>query len=227
MAGKNISYFTIILVALVLGLMLALQFRVASHSSGEILTERAQETLGKIKQIDRDKESLIKEITDLTYKLEQVNRGKSEALDALNSELEKARISACMIAVTGPGVEVVLDNPAKENGVRLPLKVYVPVILAEDLLKMVNELWGTGAEAISINDQRIISKTEIRLAGDFININTQRVVPPYRILAIGDSDTLAATLELPGGVVDYLRNLGIELTVKKHEVLLVPAYTEI
>jgi len=227
MANKTISHFTIILVALVLGLMLTLQFRVASHSSGEIITDRAQEVLNKMKQIDRDKESFVKEITDLTYKLEQVNRGKSEALNALNSELEKARISACMIAVTGPGVEMVLDNPAKENGMSLPLEVYVPIILAEDLLKVVNELWGIGAEAMSINDQRIISKTEIRLAGNFININTQRVVPPYRILAIGDSDTLAATLELPGGVVDYLRNLGIELTLKKHKVLLVPAYTQI
>lgn len=227
MAGKTISYFSIMLVALVLGLMLTLQFRVASHSSGEILTDRAQEILDKMKQIDRDKESLIKEISDLTYKLEQVNRGKSEALNALNSELEKARISACMIAVTGPGVEVVLDNPEKENGGRLPPKVYVPVILTEDLLKVVNELWGAGAEAISINGQRIISKTEIRLAGEFININTQRVVPPYQILAIGDSDTLAATLELPGGLVDYLRNLGIELTVEKHQELIVPAYTEI
>jgi len=223
MTGKTTGYVSIMLVALILGMMLAVQFRVVNRAPTGISTDRAKEVVDEIKQIDRERESLHKEISDLNYKLEQVTQGKNEAIMALKSELEKTRMSAGLITVTGPGLEVVLDNPDKGDGSRLSPGVFI--IYAEDLLKVVNELWGGGAEAISINGQRIVATTEIRLAAPFININTKRVVPPYQVLAIGDPDTLANALELPGGLGEYLRDLGIEITVEKHQELTVPAFT--
>lgn len=219
MTGKTTGYISIMLVALILGAMLSVQFRVVNRAPIGISTDRAKEIVDDLNQINQEKESLHKEISDLNYKLDQVNQGKSEAVLALKSELEKARLSAGLITVTGPGVEVVLDNPedGQGNGVF--------IIYAEDLLKVVNELWGSGAEAISINSQRIIATTEIRLAAPFININTKRVVPPFQVLAIGDPDDLSNALELPGGLGEYLRNLGIEIAVEKHQELTVPAFT--
>ncbi len=219
MTGKTTGYVSIMLVALFLGVMLAVQFRVVNRAPVGISTDRAKEIVDELNQIDLERESLHKEISDLNYKLEQANQGKNEAVMALKGELEKARLSAGLVAVTGPGLEVVLDNP--EDGVGNG----VFIIYAEDLLKVVNELWGSGAEAISINSQRIIATTEIRLAAPFININTKRVVPPFQVLAIGDPDALANALELPGGLGEYLRNLGIEITVEKHEELALPAFT--
>ncbi|MFA7467358.1 MAG: DUF881 domain-containing protein, partial [Desulfotomaculaceae bacterium] len=201
----------------------AVQFRVVNRAPVGISTDRAQEVVDELKQIDRERESLYKEISDLNYKLEQVNQGKNEAIMALKSELEKTRMSAGLITVTGPGLEVVLDNPDKGGGSRLSPGVFI--IYAEDLLKVVNELWGGGAEAISINNQRIVATTEIRLAAPFININTQRVVPPYQVLAIGSPETLANALEMPGGLGEYLRDLGIEITVEEHQELTVPAFS--
>jgi len=142
----------------------------------------------------------------------------------LRDELSKVRMSAGLITVTGPGVEVVLDNPKHETEPGMPPELFI--IRDEDLLKVVNELWGAGAEAISINGQRIIATSEIRLAAPFININTRRVVPPYQVLAIGDPDTLMSSLELPGGLAEYLRSLGIDITVEKHDDLTIPAYAE-
>jgi len=223
MTGKTTGYVSIMLVALILGMMLAVQFRVVNRAPAGISTDRAKEIVDELKQIDRERESLHKEISDLNYKLEQVNQGKNEAIMALKSELAKTRMSAGLVTVTGPGLEVVLDNPDKGDGNRLSPGVFI--IYAEDLLKVVNELWGGGAEAISINGQRIVATTEIRLAAPFININTKRVVPPYQVLAIGDPDTLANALELPGGLGEYLRDLGIEITVEKHQELTVPAFT--
>jgi len=219
MTGKTTGYVSIMLVALILGVMLAVQFRVVNWAPAGISTDRAKEIVDELKQIEQERESLHKEINDLNYKLEQVNQGKSEAIVALKSELEKARLSAGLITVTGPGLEVVLDNPDDGGGNG------VFIIYAEDLLKVVNELWGSGAEAISINGHRIIATTEIRLAAPFININTKRVVPPFQVLAIGDPDALANALELPGGLGEYLRELGIEITVEKHQELTVPAFT--
>ncbi len=224
MTSKTTGYISIMLVALILGLMLAVQYRVVNRAPTVISTDRAKEIADEIKQIDRDREALHKEISDLIYKLEQVNQGKNEAINALHNELEKTRMAAGLLTVTGPGVEVILDNPGERKGSWLQSDVFI--ISAEDLLKVVNELWGGGAEATSINSQRIISTTEIRFAGPFLNINTVRVVPPYQILAVGDADALAGVLELPGGLAEFLRSLGIEVTVEKHQDLTVPAYTE-
>lgn len=217
-------YLSIMLVAAMLGLMLAVQFRVVNRPPGGISTNRAEELLVDLKQINREQEDLQKEITDLEYKLNQVDRGKNEAITALSSELDKVRMSAGLITVSGPGLEVVLDNPGNDKESSMPPGLFI--IRDEDLLKVVNELWGAGAEAISINGQRIIATSEIRLAEPFININTKRVVPPYQVLAIGNPGDLMNSLEMSGGLVEYLRDyLGIEVSVAKHEKLTIPAYS--
>ncbi|SFR15790.1 DUF881 domain-containing protein [Desulfoscipio geothermicus] len=224
MSQRTTVYISIMLVAAILGIMLAVQFRVVNRSPGGISANRAEELLTDLKQINREQENLKKEIADLNYKLNQVNKGKSEAIEALRGELNKVRMSAGLVTVTGPGVEVVLDNPKNETEPGMPPGLFI--IRDEDLLKVVNELWGAGAEAISINGQRIIATSEIRLAAPFININTRRVVPPYQVLAVGNPDTLVSSLELPGGLVEYLRSLGIDITVEKHDDLTIPAYAE-
>ncbi len=223
MSERTTLYMSILLVAVMLGLILAVQFRAANRPANTIATDRAKELIAELKKVNQEKENLRKEINDLTLKLEQVNRGKSEAIKALQNELEKVRMLAGLVTVSGPGVEVVLDNPKNGEGI---MTSGMFIVRDEDLLKVVNELWGSGAEAIAINGQRIIATTEIRMAGPFININTTRVVPPYQVLAVGNPDALANNLELPGGLVEYLRDLGIEVTVQKHEDLTIPAYAE-
>lgn len=229
MNKKTTGYISIMLVALVLGVMLAVQFRAVSRPPVEPSAARSEGIVDELRQTSREIEGLNKEISDLKGKLEKVNLSKSDTINVLKSELAKARMVAGLTTVIGPGVEVVLDNPDRSGGGRLPPGVYVPNISAEDLLKTVNKLWGADAEALFINGQRIIATTEIRLAGDFtgdfININTQRVVPPYQILAIGDPGSLAKILEEQGGLADYFRYRGIEVTVAKHEELTIPAYT--
>lgn len=215
-------YVSISLVAVVLGLLLAVQFRV-TNDFRYIPRERTQELARELRQLTSDNENLQKEIQDLNNKLKQVNTGRQEALQAVQSELDKARMAAGMVTVTGPGIEVILDNPEGPGEV-LPSELFL--IRDEDLLRVVNELRAAGAEALSINGHRIITTSEIRYAGSFININTNRVVPPYQVLAIGDPEALEKAMIIPGGVVDYLGgDLGIEIKVKKHDSLTVPAYS--
>ena len=222
MPKKNTAYLSIMLVTAFMGLMLAVQFRAANRVPDGIPTDRAKEMVTELKQVNHEKDNLNKEISDLTYKLNQLNKGRTEAFNALNSELEKVRMVAGLITVTGTGIEVVLDNPENKGKTTSPELSYIQ---DQDLLGLVNELWGAGAEAISINGQRITATTEIRLAAPFININTTRVVPPYQVLAIGSPDSLANALELPGGLIEYYRDMGFQVTVEKHNDLTIPAFT--
>jgi uncharacterized protein YlxW (UPF0749 family) len=87
--------------------------------------------------------------------------------------------------VSGPGVEVIVDNAPKSAGSR-------GVVQDRDLQQLVNGLWQVGAEAISVNGQRITSLTAIRTAGAAITVNYQSLTPPYVVDAIGNPATMPA-----------------------------------
>ncbi len=92
------------------------------------------------------------------------------------------------------------------------------------MLKVINELWAAGAEAISINEQRLVVGTEIRCAGPTISVNNAKYTPPYEIRAIGDPKTLEASLKMRGGVIETLQFWGIQATVKTQNTVKIPAF---
>ncbi|MEW6424848.1 MAG: DUF881 domain-containing protein [Bacillota bacterium] len=216
-------YISITLVALVTGLLLTFQFRVSSRIEQGVPAGRAQELATELHQLDAEISRLQSEVSDLEAKLLQATKGQQQALAAMAGELTKAKIAAGLTAVSGPGIEITLDNPPLLPKTGRPASLYV--IRDEDLLRIVNELRGAGAEAVSINGQRIVATSEIRFAAPFINVNLTRIVPPYHVLAIGKTDHLQAALSIPGGVVEYLKDLGVRVEIQPHDKLTVPAYT--
>lgn len=212
-------YLSIGLITMILGIMLAIQFRSNRYIEQGVPADRAQELQVELSKLERDTGKLDREIADLTYKIDQAKKGQLQAQAAIQDELKKARIGAGLVTMTGPGIEVILDNPPSQGR-----RGSVFIIRDEDLLRIVNELRGAGAEAISINGQRMISTSEIRLAGSFININLERIEPPFQVLAIGSQEKLKSSLEISGGLVDYFRDLGISVKTQAHSSLTVPAY---
>jgi len=103
-------------------------------------------------------------------------------------------------AVTGAGVRITLDNApyAGDN----------EQIRDADLALLVNALWEAGAEAISINGQRLTAATAIRNSGVPIEVNHIGIAPPYTILAIGDRSTLAANLVESASGLQFLALAG-------------------
>ena len=220
--AKVVSYLPIMLVALVLGVILAVQFRVTNPPEGVPYINREQDIVNELRELARERKRLEEEITDLEYKLEQLETGQAEVTDALVAEVAKTKLGTGLVSVTGPGVEVILDNPPAVDG-RPGGNLFL--IRDEDLLKVVNELRGVGAEAISINGQRLVAFSEVRLVGSsFINVNLTRIIPPYQILAVGPSEDLMNILMAPGGLTEFMQDVGIQVTVEKQDSLTVPAY---
>ena len=102
------------------------------------------------------------------------------------------------------------------------------MINEEDLLIIVNELFGAGAEAISINDQRIIAKSDIFKLGDgsnaFLKVNGQIILSPYVIKAIGNQTYLESAVIGKGGHVDALKDAGHEVTLNKVKKVKIKQY---
>lgn len=86
-----------------------------------------------------------------------------------------------------------------------------------DLLEVVNALKNAGAEAISINGQRIISSTPITCAGNIIKINGEKIGAPYEISAIGLTSKLYGAVTIPGGYLEILTNAGVKVEIEQIE----------
>lgn len=93
-----------------------------------------------------------------------------------------------------------------------------------DILKIVNELKNAGAEAISINEQRVILTTSIICGGNIININGERIGSPFEIKAIGAPEVLA-NLKRPGGYLSILEEKNIKVSLKQDNNITIPKYS--
>lgn len=206
----------ITLVSVILGLMLAVQFKVTqSNSIG--LSERVQDLATRLKQAEVERDRLKSEVEDLRKKITNTSTN-----EALASEMEKARQAAGLVALKGPGITVTLNDSPKTVHLGEDPNLYL--IHDEDLLKVVNELKAAGAEAIAVNDQRIIAMSEIRCAGPNILVNVKKIAPPFVITAIGNPDLLESSLRMKGGIIETLQVWNIQVKIEKSQNLKVPAY---
>lgn len=178
------------------GLLAALTYTEAS--SGADGREAIRSAL--IKDIDRASvatDDLAASLTDLQG---QVTTARDQALATSSvgqralARLAAAEAGAAVLPVTGPGLVVTLGNPLPSadedpvggNGTDDP----TALVLDRDLQLLVNALWAAGAEAISVDGQRLGPTTAIRQAGGAILVDFRPVSSPYEVLAVGDPDRL-------------------------------------
>ena len=214
----------ITLVSIILGLMLAVQFKNVQNVGGNGSLQRAQELTTQIQKLNQElqsQENLIKELEVRILEYEDAAQDEGKINDTMYQELERARILAGLTDLEGAGVIVTVDIIPYQDWGEYGI---VRNVYHEDLLMLVNELNAAGAEALDINGERIISTTEIRSAGDYIVINTNRYSVPFEIKALGNPDTLEASLKLLGGVADTLGE-DLEITIRREELIRIPKYS--
>ena len=144
--------------------------------------------------------------------------------------LRQLELASATVAVTGPGVVVTLDDrPAgDEADPALPRggQVGTGRVLDRDLQQAVNGLWAAGAEAISVDDQRLTARTAIRSAGEAILVDYRPLSPPYVVRAVGDPDRLEpAFVDGAAGrqLAAYTSLYGLRLQVTSSADLTLPA----
>lgn len=210
--------------SLFLGFLLSIQFKSqAEHrASANIPSRRIEDMTNLLKESEEKRDSLEKSILSLKEELTKLKKGSNSG-DKREFESKSSLVLTGFTPVSGPGIIVVLndskevlekgENPA--NG----------IVHNEDLLKIANELNAAGAEAISINGNRLIATSEISCAGPTILINKNRVAPPFEIVAIGKPETMISALEMRGGILETIKFFGLESKIEKKDEVTVPAYT--
>ena len=146
---------------------------------------------------------------------------------------EKARGDALLgvaglMAVTGPGVTVSLDDaPRASDGSQASDNPDDLVVHQQDVQSVVNALWAGGAEAMTLMGERVVSTTAVRCVGNTLLIQGRLVGPPFVVRAIGDVDAMRTALDLEPGVAlfrRYVDDFGLGYRVSTSQRLRLPAY---
>jgi len=203
------------LVCIILGVMVSWQYKSVNYNQKSVQQnyKRVEEVMDKLLAEKHKNELLSQRLDELNKEIEEY-KNATNAYTALSKSLARAEMIAGLTDVQGAGVIVTLDNNVNENG-------YVD---EWHILNVLNELRASDAQALSINDERIVAMSEVRQAGNFIMVNGRQMSPPFIIKAIADPDKLESSLTLLGGVKENLEYLyHIKVDIQKSEEIKIPA----
>jgi len=177
----------------------------------------------RVQSADQQAVSLQHQLDALTS---SAGRGNTAAAAAQRA-VDRLTPPGGLTAMTGPGLEVVLDD-ASQAPAGVTVDPNQLLVHQSDLQAVVNALWAGGAEAIAISGQRLIATSAVRCVGPTLLLNGQVYSPPYRVTAIGPAKAMQARLAASPGVQRFeeaASYYGLGYTVATVGHLSVPAYT--
>ncbi len=220
---------------LALGLVLAaLVVTVGAAQARVAAPVVAKEREELIDRIDRETGTADKLEESVDQLRDDVTTRQREALKHTgdSGQADLVGILSGAVEVHGPGVKLVVNdakeastggdgNPRETSGFSDTGRVR-----DRDMQRVVNGLWESGAEAISINGQRLTALSAIRAAGDAILVDNKPLVPPYTVLAVGDGQRLSTRFQdsADGLYLHALQeNYGIRTAISAEDDLRLPA----
>ena len=173
--------------------------------------------VNQLKDEFEEKEEELQSLKGLSYSDDTI-------VDKLNIDLISSKSTSGNLALEGPGIVIKMyDNPEDEI---VGQDVNDDIIHDVDVLNILNDLRVAGAEAISINGERVVSSSELKCKGPVIGINGISIGTPFIIRAIGDKKLLMAAVNAPGTYGDALKNIfAIGFEPEVEDELLIPAYS--
>lgn len=220
-------------ISIVLGLMcfaltlgICIQIKTVSESNSTVSQNYEENNLrSEVLKYKERYDNKIKEIENLDNELQtEIDEAakKNTDLEEAQNQINEGNKIIGLSEVTGPGYIITLtDSKLDPSTVLNPSELLLHDL---DVLSVINELKNTGAEAISINDQRIVSTTSIQCGGAIININGEKIGAPFVIKAIGLPENLA-NIDRPDGYLDALRTAKIGVKTEKSNSITIPKYT--
>lgn len=183
------------------------------------------EVLKNQEKCDQLLEAVENEENNLELIRKQVAEDDNDAAK-IEEELKKAYALIGLTDLTGQGVIITLDDnkTASLETIGIDTDISYFLVHSSDLLQVVNELWNAGAEAISINGERLVGTTAIVCIGNVVSINGNKVGAPFVINAIGDPERLYGAFTRPESFLKRLSRDGVETDIKKATNIFVPKY---
>ena len=220
--GKIIVTITIAIACFVLAMVMCMQFKIVKEtditSIETMKEEELRSELANWKQLYKEAEEQYEEKVSKLNEYREKQESTEESSKLVKKELAQTNMYLGKTTVEGQGIVITINDTSSED---------VEPISAEDLLTIVDYLKLAGAEAISINEERIINMSDIVYVNNsIIFVNQQRILAPYKIKAIGEPTKLESTLLGNGGYIELLKNLGFDITIEKENKINIPKYSK-
>ena len=212
----------------VLGFLVAIAFNSTTRAAEIRPAGRSSDLVDVVREMEIERAELQERLSELRTEIslrEQEAAEESGVDRSFTQEFDRVRLAAGLVALAGPGIEVTLAD-GKDVPQGADPNDYL--IHDTDISAVVNALMVGGAEAVSVNGERVVAITPIRCAGTTILVNATRLGNPYVISAIGEADALEAALEGDPHTTllfdTYRTQFGLEVSVIRRPEVVVPEF---
>jgi uncharacterized protein YlxW (UPF0749 family) len=198
--------------AIVLGFGLTVQIRNTGVPT-ELVGAREDDLVRILDDLDAQEEELREQISERRQSLEELGSGQLQSGRALTEAQQRAEAIAVLngsVPATGPGLRVTVQDPES-------------AVTAGILLDAIQELRGAGAEAIQVDDVRIVVSSFVEGKPGELVVDGRPISAPYEIRAIGPADDLTVALNVSGGVVADVARYGGSTRVMQSDQVVVDA----
>ncbi|EST22893.1 hypothetical protein N566_26220 [Streptomycetaceae bacterium MP113-05] len=193
------------------------------------LAKEREELVDRVEEDTAAADALQQKVDELRGTVNEMQR---EALEQHGGDqAQLIALLADAVPVEGPGIRLAVDDAKGTDGGGDGPRADTGFsdtgrIRDRDLQRVVNGLWSAGAEAVSINGQRLTALSAIRAAGDAILVDNKPLAPPYTVLVIGDGPELADEFKdsVDGRYLQVLKeNYGVRYSISVQDRIRLPA----
>ncbi|GAA1997754.1 DUF881 domain-containing protein [Brevibacterium samyangense] len=192
---------------LVLVLCGALMTTSAREASGTQLRNEASTLPDIVEQRSAEADAKQQEVEDLratVASLQEAAGDEDSEVESARGAVDSAARAASAAEVTGPGVEVTLDDAPRSAREEHPgINPNDLLIHQQDLEAVMNALWAGGATGMAVQGQRIVSTSSVQCVGNTLRVNSQVFSPPYTVTAVGDVNAMNAALAASPQISTY------------------------
>jgi uncharacterized protein YlxW (UPF0749 family) len=217
----------LLLPALLFGLLVSVQWRTQADRN-ELTVRYNTPLLDAAKTLQNEQKALKLQLADLRAELDQIQASastQSGAARELQARINALKAVAGLNERTGDGVEIILDDARGTSATAKDIEK--SICHNTDLTDIVNQAWRGGAEAIAINEERIVGSSSIYCVGSTIMVNGTLMSPPFKVLVVGPQNELLATYDDPTQLRDIKQRrdvYGLGFRVSRASGVRVPPY---
>ncbi|GIM27979.1 hypothetical protein CPJCM30710_06450 [Clostridium polyendosporum] len=226
---NNESMIFVFIASIIIGVLISLNFNFKRTSNSfQISAQQYQEAYNQRNKLYSEISNLRESNHNMTNKINKYKYSDSKAeklIEDVNKELNYNKMIAGFSSVKGKGIKMIIRDGSTEfpEGDENNILILLRTLHDDDMIKVVNELKVAGAQAIAINNQRVLPNTEIFCSWAFLRINGEQIPAPFVVNVVGDPDVLENTLMRDDGFIRTLINRGIEVEISKENEMIMPA----
>lgn len=213
--------------ALLLGYLVAAQVS-TQNASSQLAVRYNTPLIDAVNALQNEQNDMKAQLAALRAKLDAIQAAtatRSGTAAELARQLAEQKLRAGLVPLVGEGVVVALDDA---KGVVNARTLEKSICHSTDITDIINSGWKAGAEAISVNDERVVGTSSVYCVGSTIMVNGTLMSPPFAVAIIGRQDRLLRVFDDPSELTDIKQRRelhGLGFSVSRQREVRVPAFT--